>query len=352
MRISRPSGAVIAMLAASLAVAFGLAEGYFRLVSPIRYGEAVGRFAAPAESLLLHRPSAVPGLLYELAPDSRKVLAGVPVITNSFGMRDAEPMDESAGPVARIAVLGDSFTFGDGVPAGQAYPSVLERLLGERHPEAVRFDVLNFGVEGYSTRDEALVLRHKALRWKPTHVVVGYVLNDPDVDPLQPLARHFQKRAWWQWSHVLRLIAMTRRNAAIRWYGSGDYVRALHADPRTWGTVEAGFADMKSASAGCDGVIVAIFPLIPRTGWDGYAYAELHDQVCRLARSDGFHVVDLLETWRQTPPHELIVSESNRHPNALAHEMAAEAIRALLEQEGLLERARQAHGADPSTGGS
>ena len=60
---------------------------------------------------------------------------------------------------------------------------------------------------------------------------------------------------------------------------------------------------------------------------------DLHAQVAREARSDGFQVIDLLETFRRYPPGNLVLSPTDDHPNALAHHLAAQAIsQAVLSQ--------------------
>jgi len=64
------------------------------------------------ESSLLHQASSIPGLDYEMAPGRNTSLHGLPIRTNQFGMRDSEPLSQAADPRCRIAVLGDSYTFG------------------------------------------------------------------------------------------------------------------------------------------------------------------------------------------------------------------------------------------------
>ena len=86
---------------------------------------------------------------------------------------------------------------------------MLERLLNEAS-SGVRFEVLNLGVGGYSSRDEALLLRHKGMEWNPDPVIMGYFLNDPEIEPVQPLHSQFQEPSWWQHSNLLRLIARAK----------------------------------------------------------------------------------------------------------------------------------------------
>lgn len=90
--------------------------------------------------------------------------------TNSLGLRDREHPASSSGK-QRIMVLGDSFTEGWGVDEIEAYPRVLERLLGN-------VDVWNMGVVGYSTDQEFLQLKRWIDRIHPGYVILGFYEND------------------------------------------------------------------------------------------------------------------------------------------------------------------------------
>jgi lysophospholipase L1-like esterase len=61
----------------------------------------------------------------------------------------------------RIAVVGDSFTFGLEVRYEDTWPYQLERALG---PE---FRVLNLGVDGYGVDQAFLRYRRDVLAWRP-----------------------------------------------------------------------------------------------------------------------------------------------------------------------------------------
>jgi hypothetical protein len=47
------------------------------------------------------------------------------------------------------------------------------------------------GVGGYSSADEVLVLRHKALSLSPDLIAVGHFFNDPETEPVFPLQAAF-----------------------------------------------------------------------------------------------------------------------------------------------------------------
>ena len=137
---------------ASIALTVVLAEVGLRVFFPVAFREPPPRLAGDVWLELLHQRSTLPGLSYELAPDKWKRSHGTVIRTNHHGMREREIPMEKPASVVRVVALGDSYTFGFGVRAHLAYPRRLEDLLNQRSPGR-RFQVLNFGVGGYSTQD-------------------------------------------------------------------------------------------------------------------------------------------------------------------------------------------------------
>jgi lysophospholipase L1-like esterase len=314
----------VALTLASCLVALVIAELAARTRDPVPYMRPPSRLPDDAWREILHRKSDIPGLAYELAPNRERHERGALIRTNSYGMRDDEPRSESSD-VRRVVVLGDSFTFGFGVSGDETYPNVLERLLKERSG-GDRFEVLNFGVGGYSTRDEVLTLRYKAMEWDPELVVIGYTLNDPEVDPIQPLHQYFQTPSWWQHSELLRLIAWQKYRWDKRRLGRRDYHRYLHAHPRKWRSVVNGFAEIGALVR--EKGIPALVVVFPETlvRWSPYLYEDLHHLVAETAKLKGLHVLDLYNTFSAFPAADLALSPDDHHPSPLAHELAAKAI--------------------------
>lgn len=124
--------------------------------------------------------SEIPGLVYELKPGAKRVVRiGDHAATyriNSAGMRDYKYPLIKKDRVFRIVCLSDSVTFGAGVELNQLYSKVLETLLNARS-DGLRYEVLNLGVPGYNTAQEAVILREKALRYRPDLILVGFNLN-------------------------------------------------------------------------------------------------------------------------------------------------------------------------------
>jgi len=94
-----------------------------------------------------------------------------PIGVNADGYRGpAEPPQKPAGQL-RVLALGDSETFGTGVPADRTWPAQLGEELALRRPGNVA--VINGGLEGFGLRDIAQAWRDKWRAYTPDVVVVG-----------------------------------------------------------------------------------------------------------------------------------------------------------------------------------
>ncbi|MEA3335267.1 MAG: SGNH/GDSL hydrolase family protein [Chloroflexota bacterium] len=103
--------------------------------------------------------------------------ANIPIRINSIGLRSPEVLDPKPAGSYRILILGDSVTFGWGVRGEDTFPSQLASLLATLSPDQ-GFEVINAGVSGYSTWQEALWLDANGMDLKPDVVVVQLHLND------------------------------------------------------------------------------------------------------------------------------------------------------------------------------
>jgi hypothetical protein len=97
---------------------------------------------------------------------------------NGEGFRDTEHAIAKPPGTFRIVVLGDSFTFGEGVPFEETWARRLERMLSERAQLPARVEIINLALPRYFPEAERLVLEHLGLRYEPDLVVVGFVPND------------------------------------------------------------------------------------------------------------------------------------------------------------------------------
>ncbi len=100
---------------------------------------------------------------------------------NSIGARDDEtPYDKPEGTF-RIVLLGDSRSFGNGVPIEKHFSSLLEGYFED-------VEVINLGVGGFGVDQELLRLRLEGLRYQPD-LVLAYVAHYSD-------HRHMHTERW------------------------------------------------------------------------------------------------------------------------------------------------------------
>jgi hypothetical protein len=77
-----------------------------------------------------------------------------------------------SSPRARVALLGDSFTFGLEVSYADSWGQQLERQLGDGA------QVLNFGVDGYGVDQASLKYERQVRAWRPDVVILSIVDHD------------------------------------------------------------------------------------------------------------------------------------------------------------------------------
>jgi len=99
---------------------------------------------------------------------------------NSQGYRNTELSSAKPPSAVRIACVGDSWTFGMNVDQPRAYPSRLAEHLREVQAET-NFEVLNFGVLGYSSFQGLQLLKTRVLDLHPDIVAIGFGMNDSEV---------------------------------------------------------------------------------------------------------------------------------------------------------------------------
>jgi lysophospholipase L1-like esterase len=140
------------------------------------------------------RPDVNLELLDVMAPQPLRERTRWSVHTSARGFRGPDFDDRPPPGVVRVAVLGDSSTFGWGVEAFQAYPDRLRSALAERwHLPPERVEVLNLGVPGYSSFQGKVLLERVGLRLAPDVVVWSYLSNDGQATGSDDAATYAQR---------------------------------------------------------------------------------------------------------------------------------------------------------------
>ena len=134
----------LTLSAASLLITLLFAEIALRVLGIGAIGRGSAWFAGGNHPRFLFQPDPASGYTLQPGFQGEEVAQSkefdVPVAVDGQGLR-VQP--HPAPPAPRLLALGDSITFGEGVPAASTYSAVLERTLGAR--------VDNAGVPGYSS---------------------------------------------------------------------------------------------------------------------------------------------------------------------------------------------------------
>jgi lysophospholipase L1-like esterase len=104
---------------------------------------------------------------------------------NSEGFRDYEYTENKKDGIYRIVGLGDSFTFGFGVPFEDTYLRVLEKKLNQSSCGQKRYEIIKTGVPGYCLLQEFLFFKEKGIHYNPDLVLIGFDIND-HIDSIEP----------------------------------------------------------------------------------------------------------------------------------------------------------------------
>lgn len=254
---------------------------------------------------------------------------------NALGLRETW---EDVPPVqprqCRVAVLGDSFAYGESVAFADTLSQQLQRRLQAALPDQPVL-VMNLGRPDNDTAQEAA--RYAALqpRLRANVLLLVAYVNDLDVpNPAYTLAEIYGAGGRPDWfdahsrvvAHLrarLRLALMQRRTVA--WYRSGITRNTAQSFETMAGHIRGLRADAQR-----DGVAFAmtLYPWLYRL--DHYLLPEPHRWLGDLARREQIPWVDLLPTFAGRAHEALRVSPANEHPNALGHRLAAEALTPML----------------------
>jgi hypothetical protein len=292
----------------------------------------------------LYRLSNNPILGYEPVP--RFVDEGGEALTNSLGFRDRERAIAKPPGRHRIVLLGDSVAV-SGTRLDDMIHLRLEKLFAPRD-----IDVINLAVAGYCTLAEVERLRVRGLAFEPDVVLVLFVENDfTDFNSEVALAAPTRWAFAAEWSHLLRLTAI--QSGMLR--GDHPVERNLEAigDNNVW----TGFAMLRdfSQAHGFE-VRIAIWPNFEDDRIDDrpLVTGSTDPLVERIAAMQGLPTFRLSTTfvrhWRESgrgaSPNRLYTLGDHMHPNSLGAEIAALALKQVLEQS-LPRSARQVQPVDP-----
>jgi len=254
---------------------------------------------------------------------------GPPIRVNSLGFREREIPPKTSDRY-RIVIVGDSFTWGQGIEEQERYSKLVEQFLGPR------YEVFNFGKPG-NNMPEHLDVLGQALAVSHDFVLLQIYINDfetrdmerPRPYPLlpEPLGSQLEESSLLydmlggQWVRVQELTGISESYA--------HYMERNLRDPnapnarRAFGQLHEFFDRAQAAHVAAGAVI---FPAIDALGPSGktYPFGYLHEGVratCEELKIRCLDLLPLFSTFRD--PRALWVSPFDAHPNAMANRRAS-----------------------------
>ena len=345
----------------ALIVALLLLEGAARLLDlgvPPRGSVAMASMYVPAPETVM------PGLGKRLRPGARgtavyRGLGGDPDRTvvyevNALGFRGRAFAEEKPPGVYRIAMVGDSVTFGTGVDEEQTMARVLERELSARLP-ARRFEVLNAGVPASNTGQHVALLRFRVQWFDPDLVFFTSTLTDTtgygipneedraaEISWEERLVRDLGltsgrwrdgeylgdrtpaiDRAMWLRKHSV--LADFLANRLYGWLRGRLELASYHS---TWTEGSPGLAKLEASLAEARSLAdehgfelhVGMFPFLTQLD-ENYPFQRQTETLRGICDSLGIPFVDLLEPLRGREAAPLKAHVHDRHPGPEAHEL-------------------------------
>ena len=276
--------------------------------------------------------------------------------TSARGFNTDDVPFEKPPATFRIVAMGDSSTFGWGVDPGRTYARRLQVALRGEYPGAA-IEVINLGVCGYSSLQGLVLLSRAAAQYQPDVVTLSYGSNDfsPVPEPFDvALARN---RGWSgalrEWLHMSRAYQVLSGSLRAALQGSED------DDARAGGAAdlvlnvgpeksEANMISMANAVTGIGGESIFVTNCVrgelgepiraaaARTGsplLDTEALLEEAIPVVLAGEEPEFERYRTLygEPLLAQFPYLAVYLGDHCHPNAIGHELIAEALVPMIE---------------------
>jgi hypothetical protein len=256
---------------------------------------------------------------------------------NSLGFREREFASTRQPGGYRIAVIGDSFAFGQGISEAARMSNLLEAELRRQRGGV---EVLNFSAAGMNSADELALLRKLMPTVQPDFVLLQWYVNDVEIRstaanrPAAPSGLRALRRQVHNASALYFVASTTFHRLLGR--GRADYIdrligqfsdAAAPQSKRATALLEEFFAVCREHNIGCGMVLV---PHILPQSVEAYPLAFLHDRILDTCRQQGATCVDLRVPfrpyWNEEGYRRLWVNRFDYHMSPFANRLAAAAL--------------------------
>jgi hypothetical protein len=226
----------------------------------------------------------------------------------------------------RIAIVGDSMTFGEGIPRTEdTYAQVLEDTLNQQQQDvAVR--VFNFGASAYSVKQMAAMLEHRMVKIQPDLVIMAIIPQDFNLSrtPIIDKAGYFvdQRVSFLQDSPVREVLRGVHlmyvlREIALHWFSPTHSVATLpsHGEiPESYRSIQR-FKETAERHG-----LAYVILLLPRM--EEKAWGSLPDRLTQ----DGITYFDLSPLGTEFTREGYMASRFDPHASPAVHRRIGESL--------------------------
>jgi hypothetical protein len=257
-----------------------------------------------------------PGLDYELKSSFDGTYGWTTFKTNQWGMRDKEYSLVRAADTYRIALLGATYAMAGGVEVDSSFHWLLEDYLNKTQAGGRyrKFEILNFGVAGYSLLQTSLMLDRRVFSFKPNMILL--VLDPRDFgqlgDQLIALAQDGDSLPYQELNKRWKPLG-TMRGMPVP--AIATKVRPLI---RPFSRYLLGHIAETAEAHGTRAMAV----VLPMAG-ASIPPLDVLERETLLATEAGFKVISLPDIFEDQKPESLLVPRG-RSPNTMAHRIVAE----------------------------
>ncbi len=252
---------------------------------------------------------------------------------NSEGFRDYEFNIQKPVNSSRIIILGDSFTFGQGIfKTNDTNPKILEKMLNKYQG---KFEVFNFGKSAINIEDEVRILKEKGVKYHPDIVILNFHLND--LYGFKFMANNFLERK-------IRIMYpdLTRRNEIFphfyyflmkRIYSllyklnllENSYENELKKQYQTekWNQTKELIKELKEIGEEKNfQLIVVLMPIMNKR----FNRSTIYHQIEKELKNEGIYTINTFESFQEKELKNFWVHEWDSHPNEKGQKIIAETI--------------------------
>jgi hypothetical protein len=257
-----------------------------------------------------------------------------PPLLNTHGFRERNFSVPHSRDIYRIAVIGDSITYGQGVSEEDRMTNILEGFMNANHSGLI-FEALNFGWPGTDTVDHIGFLVQTVVGMQPDFVLLQWFINDVRNDqnlrhstiPLVPWSRlhramlrhsalfYLTDYGWIQLQNYLGL-SESYADFMLTHFRDADGWRAKRAQELLLNFIE--ICRRNRLSLG-----IVLFPALQQEQPLGF----LLNRVLKVCADQQIRCVDLRNTFASVDDSSTLwVNQFDHHPNRHANELAARAV--------------------------